>query len=82
MACGIAVVGSDSAEIPSVIGEAGRVVPEGDPYHLGVALRELAVSSDERTALGSQGRSRVLGQFTHEQISVRTIDFLFDLVNS
>lgn len=82
MACGLAVVGSDSAEIPNVIGGAGRVVPEDDPHHLGVALRELAANPDERAALGSQGRARVLGQFTHEQISARTIDFLFDLVNS
>ena len=30
MACAIPVVGSDSGEIPHVIGDAGLVTPEGD----------------------------------------------------
>ena len=82
MACSVPVVGSDSAEIPEVIGGAGRVVPEDDPDGLRVALRELAANPDERTALGLQGRARVLAQFTHERISACTVDFLFDLLDS
>ena len=82
MACGVPVVGSDSAEIPEVIGGAGRVVPEDDPDGLRVALRELAANPDERTALGLQGRARVLAQFTHERISACTVDFLFNLLDS
>jgi len=82
MACGVPVIGSDSAEIPKVIGGAGRVVPEDDPDGLRVALRELATSPGERTALCSQGRARVLAQFTHERISACTVDFLFDLLDS
>ena len=82
MACGVPVVGSDSAEIPRVIGGTGRVVPENNPDCLLVALRELAASPHQRALLGSRGRERVLADFTHERISARTVDFLFDLVNS
>ena len=81
MACGVPVIGSDSAEIPQVIRGAGRVVPENDPDGLRVALRELAANPGERSALGSQGRARVLANFTHERISARTVDFLGDLVH-
>ena len=82
MACGVPVVGSDSAEIPRVIGGTGRVVPENNADCLLVALRELAASPHQRALLGSRGRERVLADFTHERISARTVDFLFDLVNS
>ena len=40
MACGVPVVGSDSGAIPSVIGDAGQVVPEGDIP----ALRDALIS--------------------------------------
>lgn len=82
MACSVPVVGSDSTEIPKVIGDAGRVVREGDPVGLRVALQELAANPEERGAVGSQGRARVLAEFTHERISARTVDFLFDLSHS
>src|SRR6185312_482912 len=41
MACGVPVIGSDSAEIPNVIGDAGLVVPEGDPHALRDALQRV-----------------------------------------
>ena len=41
MACGVAVVGSASAEIPNVIGDAGLLVPEGDATALRDAIARL-----------------------------------------
>ncbi|MFB9731734.1 glycosyltransferase [Ornithinimicrobium kibberense] len=38
MAAGVPVVSSDSGALPDVVGEAGLVVPEGDPAALGEAL--------------------------------------------
>lgn len=41
MAAGAAVIGSDSGEIPSVIGDAGLVVAEGDVHALALAIEKL-----------------------------------------
>jgi len=72
MACRVAVVGSDCGEIPHVIGEAGLVVPEGDPHALRAALHTLMVEPERRRALAEAGRERVLRHYTQAQIATRT----------
>jgi glycosyltransferase involved in cell wall biosynthesis len=67
MACEVPVVGSDSGEIPHVLGEAGIVVPEGDAAALAQAIQN-AIGSD----LGHKGRKRVLKTFTQGQIARQT----------
>jgi glycosyltransferase involved in cell wall biosynthesis len=76
MAGEVPVVGSDSGEIPHVIGDAGLVVPEGDAMALRAALLRLAGSPDLRRRLGTAGRRRVLERYTHEAIARRLVDFL------
>lgn len=76
MSCAVAVVGSSSAEIPNVIGTAGRVVPEGDAPALRQALSELCKNPAERKALAQAGRQRVLNTYTHAQIARQTLEFL------
>jgi glycosyltransferase involved in cell wall biosynthesis len=73
MACGAVVVGSDSGEIPNVIGDAGLVFPEDDTAALKAHL--LAVMSDEtiRTSLSKAGHERVLAHYTQEQVAAQTI---------
>ena len=80
MACGVPVVGSDSGAIPDVIGDAGRVVPEGDVTALSAALRDLAVSPDLRRDLGARGRVRVLAQYTQKQVAAQTVEVYRTLV--
>ncbi len=72
MACQVAVIGSDSGEIPNVIGAAGLVVPEGDAGALRAALARLRDDAGERQRLGALGRARVLELFTQEAIARRT----------
>jgi glycosyltransferase involved in cell wall biosynthesis len=43
-ACGIPVIGSSSGSIPSVVGEGGWIVPEGDPNALATLLERLAAN--------------------------------------
>jgi glycosyltransferase involved in cell wall biosynthesis len=74
MACGVAVVGSNSGEIPHVVGDAGLVVPEGDAEALGAALQQLMANSGLRAELGRRGRARVLERFTHASIAARTVE--------
>ena len=74
MACGVPVVGSDSGEIPTVIGDGGLVTPEGDPAALSAALNRLQANRDMRQELGRRGRARVLANYTHDRIAEQTID--------
>lgn len=72
MACGTPVIGSRSGEIPWVIGDAGRIVPEGDAAALASTLAELADHPTQRAALAAAGRARVLTHFTQAQIAAET----------
>jgi glycosyltransferase involved in cell wall biosynthesis len=74
MACGIPVIGSDSGEIPRVIGDAGLVTPEGDVDALASALQRLISDDALRADLAQRGRARVLERFTHERIAERTVE--------
>lgn len=73
MGCGIPVIGSDSGEIPHVIGDAGLVVPEGDPMRLRHAIERLLADASLRRELAERGRRRVLECFTHERIAEQTL---------
>jgi glycosyltransferase involved in cell wall biosynthesis len=72
MASGVPVIGSDSGEIPHVIGDAGLIFPEGRAdvlrAHLSSLLRDLHL----RGELARRGRERVLARFTQAQIAART----------
>jgi glycosyltransferase involved in cell wall biosynthesis len=74
MACGVPVVGSDSGEIPTVIGDGGLVTPEGDSAALSAALSRLQASRDLRPQLGERGRARVLAHYTHARIAKQTVE--------
>jgi glycosyltransferase involved in cell wall biosynthesis len=73
MASGVPVVGSDSGEIPNVIGDAGVVVPEGDPDTLARALDDLH-SPSRRRSLARAGRARVLAHYTQARVAARTVE--------
>ena len=72
MASGAVVVGSDSGEIPNVIGDAGLVVAEGDAAALCEALQGLRRDPARRAALARAGRARVEQQFTQAAIADST----------
>ena len=57
-ACGVPVIGSDSGEIPYVIGDAGRVVAEKDVVGWASSIVELLDRPDLRADLAQRGRSR------------------------
>ena len=72
MACGVPVIGSDSGEIPQVIGSAGIVAPEGDVEALRGALSRLQMDPALRLELGKAGRDRALALFTQRAVAERT----------
>lgn len=72
MACEVPVIGSDSGEIPNVIGDAGLVFHEGDVEQLRARLEQLMESADLRQALARAGRQRVLASYTQKAIAKAT----------
>ncbi len=72
MACGIPVIGSDSGEIPEVIGEAGLIFPEEDKEALRAYLSHLMEDERARNLLAEKGRERVVQEYTQARIALAT----------
>ncbi|MBS1257154.1 MAG: Alpha-maltose-1-phosphate synthase [Candidatus Scalindua arabica] len=72
MACEVPVIGSDSGEIPNVIGDSGLVFREGDVNDLASKLKLLINNIDMRVELARKGRQRVLNNFTQEKVAKET----------
>jgi glycosyltransferase involved in cell wall biosynthesis len=80
MACQVPVVGSDSGEIPNVLGDAGVLVPEGDAGALAAAIRMLRDDGGKRRELGEKARQRVLGRFTQEHVARQTLEVYAEII--
>jgi len=80
MACGAPVVGSDSGEIPNVIGEAGLVFAEGDVQALRTKLSQLMADPAWREELARRGRERVLAHYTQAQVAAKTYHVYSELL--
>ncbi|HXR65614.1 MAG TPA: glycosyltransferase family 4 protein, partial [Ktedonobacteraceae bacterium] len=74
MACETPVIGSDSGEIPYVIGDAGLVFPEGNAQELAARVRQLLNDPQLYATLATRGRQRVLDNYTQEQIARQTYE--------
>lgn len=57
-ACGVPVIGSDSGEIPFVIGDAGLVVGEADVSGWTQAIDQLLASAERRAEFSAKGLAR------------------------
>ncbi|MBI3943665.1 MAG: glycosyltransferase family 4 protein [Chloroflexi bacterium] len=75
MACGIPVIGSDSGEIPQVIGNAGLIFPESDLPALARHLTRLYHDPALHADLSQRGRARALSHFTHARVAAATCDW-------
>lgn len=73
-ASGVPVIGSDSGEIPFVIGDAGRVVPEGDPVAWAQVIRHLLQDPQSRRVLAARGLERVR-QYSCPAVAAQFADF-------
>lgn len=74
MACEVPVIGSDSGEIPNVIGQAGLIFPEDDALALQRCLVDLMEDNKLRHDLSQAGRQRVLDFYTQERVASNTVD--------
>ena len=61
MACEVPVIGSDSGEIPRVVGDAGLIFPEGDAEALADRIEQIVQNTSFANQLIQRGRARVQG---------------------
>jgi len=72
MSCGVPCVATDAGDAALIVGGTGLIVPRGNAAALAQAWDEmLALSHDERQALGAQARARVSECFELGAISQR-----------
>ncbi len=74
MASGLAVIGSDSGEIPVVIGDAGLVFREGDAMDLREKIARLLNDKALRGVYGEKGRARAVSTYSWEAIARQTLE--------
>lgn len=74
MSCAVPVIGSDSGEIPGIIGAAGLIFPEGDVAALRDRIVSLRESPETAADLARKGRERVKTKFTWETIARRQVE--------
>lgn len=72
MACEVPVIGSDSGEIPNVIGEAGLIFPEKDASSLADQIIQITSDSDLCKRLIKRGIKRVHSKYSWKRIAEDT----------
>lgn len=68
-ACGVPVLGSSSGSIPSVVGNGGWIVPEGDVEALARSLDHLAAAPGEVAAAGARGQHAACNRFAFSAVA-------------
>lgn len=81
MACKVPVIGSDSGEIPHVIGDAGLIFPEGNVEELANRLEQLIDNQDLTENLAQMGYAKAMAQYTNIALAKQQLEFYQELVN-
>ena len=81
MACQVPVIGSDSGEIPHVIGDAGLVFPEGDISALANCLVQLMGKPDFAQSMAKKGYEKAMNKYTNQALAKQQFNFYQELVN-
>jgi glycosyltransferase involved in cell wall biosynthesis len=73
MACGTPAIVTSASSGPEEVGDAGVIVPPGDPQVLAAAIQGLLDDGDLRAQLGRRGRERVLSEFSYRRMAGFTV---------
>ncbi|MBK1990505.1 glycosyltransferase family 4 protein [Sphaerospermopsis aphanizomenoides BCCUSP55] len=79
MACKVPVVGSDSGEIPHVIGDAGLIFPEGNAEALANCLLQLMEKPGLADNLGEMGYEKAMVKYTNKAVAKQQYEFYQEL---
>jgi glycosyltransferase involved in cell wall biosynthesis len=82
MACKVPVIGSNSGEIPYVIGDAGLIFPEGDTKALANCIVQLIEKPEFAKKLAEIGYQKAMTQYTNQALAKQQLEFYKQLVNS
>lgn len=82
MACQVPVIGSDSGEIPHVIGDAGLIFPEGNVQALTDCIKKLIQKPELAQNLGVMGYQKAMAKYTNKALAKEQYEFYQELVNS
>jgi phosphatidylinositol alpha-1,6-mannosyltransferase len=74
-ASGVAVIGSDSGEIPNVVGDSGLVVGEKDEEGWARAIAELLEDREKRADFAGRGLARARDEFAWPVVARSYLDF-------
>ncbi|AFZ37144.1 glycosyl transferase group 1 [Stanieria cyanosphaera PCC 7437] len=80
MACQVPVIGSNSGEIPHVIGDAGLIFPEGDATALAHNLKQLIEQPDLCDRFSQMGYQRVITKYTNTALAKQQLEFYQQLL--
>jgi glycosyltransferase involved in cell wall biosynthesis len=80
MACKVPVIGSDSGEIPNVIGDAGLIFSEKDSKALQNCLRQIIERSDLANQLGEKGYKKTMAKYTNKALARELLAFYETIV--
>jgi glycosyltransferase involved in cell wall biosynthesis len=78
-ACGVSVIGSDSGEIPHVVGDGGVIAREKDVSAWTRAIDELLGDPRRRAELGVRGLSRARKEYAWPVVARAYLDFFGEL---
>lgn len=81
MACKVPVIGSNSGEIPHVIGDTGLVFPEGDAQALANCLVQLMDKPQLAQNLGEMGYRKATAKYTNKALAKQQLEFYQELVD-
>jgi glycosyltransferase involved in cell wall biosynthesis len=82
MACGVPVLGSDSGEIPFVVGQAGQILGEHDEPAWQSALEQLLDDPARRRELAERGLARVRAEYAWPVLGARQLAFFESLLGA
>ena len=75
MTCKVPVIGSDSGEIPHVIGDSGLIFAEGNAEALRDCLLKLMQNRDLAENLARKGYERGMTKYTNQALAKELLDF-------
>ena len=75
MSCGTPIIVTDGGALPEVAGDAGRVVPKGDPDALAREINALLANSDLQKDVGAACLKRAQENFNWERIAPKYLAF-------